>query len=417
LRWLPNRRPPAFVFVESNTTGTGELFLNHACERYRTFLLVSDRKRYRFLDRIAATVVDCDTRDLRSLKAAVSDLARSHRIEGVWSTSEYFISEAIALARSYGLKLGSSSAVSLARDKSYQRRAFAAAGLGHVRSSTCHAADAPDAAREIGYPVVIKPLNGSGSVGVRLIENERELVDHLVHVDGAFLIEEYIDGPQFSLELFSLSPIGITAQHYGPPPTFIAVGHDFPALIEEGLATRIIEDGRRAAAALNLVKGPVHVELRLQRGQVRIIEVNPRLAGGFIPELVRRATGTDLIAQTCAFAAGRTPDLKPVLAHHSSIRFIVAPGPGRLDGIRFPRFAVPDGMGVETQCYVPNGAELERHGDFRDRVGHVIAWSAEPGYAPEIAALLQQHTAMAVTLPSDRRQAEPEPLILSPERK
>jgi biotin carboxylase len=406
------------VFVESNTTGTGELFLQFAARNHTAFLLVADRGRYGFLQRTEARILDCDTRDMESLRQAVARIARTHRIEGIWSTSDFFIGNAIALARLHGLKLGSSSAVAAARNKSYQRRAFAAAGLGEVRSIACDRNGAAAAAELIGYPVVLKPLDGSGSMGVRLIGDEEALRRHVAELADRLLVEEYVEGQQFSLELFSLTPLGITAQHYGPPPTFIALGHDFPAPVSDQLAHRIVEEGTRAAKALQLTAGPVHVELRVQGSRVRIIEVNPRLAGGFIPELVRRARGIDLIAQTCAFASGRRLDLAPDREYHSSIRFILPSEGGVLEEIRFPKFSLPQDIGVETRSYVSPGTTIDLHGDFRDRTGHVMAWSPEPGLAAEIASLLQQHACIRMAPSVEKRLSPPSgTAILPAERK
>jgi biotin carboxylase len=135
----------------------------------------------------------------------------------------------------------------------------------------------------------------------------------------------------------------------------------------------------------------------VRNGRAKIIEVNPRLAGGFIPELVRTARGIDLVVQTCAFACGRTPDLRATLSNFSSIRFVVAPRSGRLERLSIPHGSVPPGMGIETRCYLGPGTEIERRGDFRDRIGHVIAWSPQPGYAADIASLLQQHASVVIS--------------------
>jgi biotin carboxylase len=103
------------------------------------------------------------------------------------------------------------------------------------------------------------------------------------------------------------------------------------------------------------------------------MEVNPRLAGGFIPELVRRAQGIDLIRETLRVVTGDAPNLEPRCCGHASIRFLFAPHPGC--------FAYADGVdearalaGIsEVALYRAPGDELAIEGDFRDRIGHVIA--------------------------------------------
>ena len=59
-----------------------------------------------------------------------------------------------------------------------------------------------------------------------------------------------------------------------------------------------------------------------------LFERYPRLAGGFIPELVRQATGIDLIRATVELAVGRTPMMTPIRQEHAAIRFLTPPDDG-----------------------------------------------------------------------------------------
>ena len=129
----------------------------------------------------------------------------------------------------------------------------------------------------------------------------------------------------------------------------------------------------RGTELLGLGWGPLHWELRIRDGQAFPMEVNPRLAGGFIPELVRHATGVDLIRETLRLVVGQTPRLQPSRREHASIRFLVPPAAGRLvaiDGVDEARRA--EGV-VEVALYRSIGDGLTLKGDFRDRSGHVLA--------------------------------------------
>jgi argininosuccinate lyase len=144
------------------------------------------------------------------------------------------------------------------------------------------------------------------------------------------------------------------------------------------------ETALRALAALNLGWGPAHIELRLTEDGPKIIEVNPRLAGGFIPELVRLASGVDLITATVKQVIGQKPSLTPQENQFASIRFIIAERDGKLAAINgLPEARrVPGVIRVETY----NGAgHTHLRGDFRDRLGHVIALG-ETNEAARVAA-------------------------------
>lgn len=130
---------------------------------------------------------------------------------------------------------------------------------------------------------------------------------------------------------------------------------------------------RRSVAALDLGWGPTHSEVRLTAAGASFIEVNPRLAGGNIPELVRLASGLDLITATVRVATGLDPELQPRCRRAAVIRFITSPQQGvlrRVTGLQEARGVA----GVEeVQLYRYIGARVEHTGDFRDRLGYVIA--------------------------------------------
>jgi biotin carboxylase len=168
-------------------------------------------------------------------------------------------------------------------------------------------------------------------------------------------------------------------------PDFVEIGHDYPADIAPPDLETIEENVRAALNALGLTWGPSHVELRLAESGPTIIEVNPRLAGGFIPELVRLASGIDLIEATVKLATGSRPNLEPVIDSHACIRFSLPDRAGILagaDGLDESR-EVP-GI-VETRLYSRSGSQIEISGDFRDRIGHVTACNSSLSFARHAA--------------------------------
>jgi argininosuccinate lyase len=82
---------------------------------------------------------------------------------------------------------------------------------------------------------------GSGSVGVRLCRSRHDahahaedLLRRTVNERGEpeppdVVIEEYVRGPEFSVEVLCGRAIGITAKHLSAEPYFVETGHDFPA--------------------------------------------------------------------------------------------------------------------------------------------------------------------------------------------
>ena len=245
-------------------------------------------------------------------------------------------------------------------------------------------------------PAVAKPISGTGSIGVALVEREADAVQVLRNLLGAkndardrpmepgVLLMSYVAGNEFSVEILDSKVIGVTRKHLGALPHFVEIGHDAPAMIPPELRMKIVHQALRAIEVLGHARGPAHVELRADQNCVTIIEVNPRLAGGSIPSLFRHATGFDPVLALLRSLLGiRTAT--PNGGAHGSIRFIVPAleGPFAFTGDRehlVDRFKL-----AEFALYRTLPTEFKRCNDFRDRIGHVIAIDNNPAAAAQRA--------------------------------
>lgn len=387
------------AFIESNTSGTGRYFAQAASQRgFRPILLSDNPARYNYVSQDGLDTLKVDTQNEWTLLDTCRRLAQDDGLAGVTSSSEYFVSIAASLARRLNLAGPSPGAVRVCRDKFKQRRRLEKAGVP-MPAFRCATSirTAIHAAQDLGLPVIVKPVSGSGSAGVKLCSSLDEvrahaaqLLNQLYNERGApvarrILVETVASGPEYSVETFGLNIIGITQKHLGPLPDFVEIGHDFPAQLPPASKKAIECITQQALVALRLGWGPAHIELRLTESGPQIIEVNPRLAGGFIPELVRLACGIDLISETILLALGEQPELTGSRRDHSSIRFILSPGDGMLTGVEGLEQAQSVPGVMEVKLYSPVGTEMRRHGDFRDRVGHVIACASTHEQAVEAA--------------------------------
>jgi argininosuccinate lyase len=380
-------KKPCFLLVESNTTGTGRRFAAVAKEMGMTPILVSaDANRYPYVRQDALRTVRADTSDFEQVRAACLDAGAEFSIAGITSSSEHYIPLAAAVAESFGLPAPSPRAVSSCRDKSNQRAAFAKAKLPAPASrKIATVAEALEASAEIGLPVVVKPVSGTGSIGVKLCQSPQEVADQAATLLGEVinerglptpknaLVESYVEGEEFSVETFGLEVIGITRKYRNRPPYFIAPGHDYPGLADGAVKAAIAETVREALLSLGLGWGPAHTEITMKGQEVFLIEVNPRLGGAMIPELVRLASGIDLIRATVELATGSTPNLTATEQRYSSIAFrsidqlgVVASVDGVTEAGKLPGV-------VEARMNLNAGDVAVRRHDFRDKIGYVIA--------------------------------------------
>ncbi|EUB98299.1 hypothetical protein PMI07_006613 [Rhizobium sp. CF080] len=375
----------ALVLIESSTTG--HLF-HHAAKRlgYVPILLSEDAERYRGLGLIDPVAVFANTLSVEAVIEVCQRLQSTYEIKGILSSSGAYAAVAAGVSRFFGLPGADPDAVAQCQNKFEQRTRLKAAGLATpAYRYVTDPHNAVEFADAIGLPVIVKPVVGSGSMGVRLCTALPEVsaqTSYLLREEDfasspGVLVEQYIVGPEFSVETMGQNVIGVTAKHLGPLPFFVEIGHDFPAHLSTQVKQEIATAVTTAISALGLQWGPAHTELRLGPEGPVIIEVNPRIAGDFIPQLVRLAYGLDLIKEAIKLVVSDAVDLTAPANQCAGIRFL---NPGS-DGVLRWHCDVAlarsvEGI-VEVELYAPDGSQIRRRGDFRDRIGHVIALTSQ----------------------------------------
>ena len=401
---------PCLTFIESNTSGTGRLFARAAREQgFRPILITNDPSRYKYAAEEEIDIILKDTQNEKALLEECRRLAFTSGLAGITTSSEYYAETTAKTASRLGLPGPRSSAVRACRDKYKQRVLLHRAGCCvPAFSKASSIKGALTAAQEMGLPVILKPVNGSGSVGVRLCANFHEVASHAqallrqrtnergLAVPHKVLIESVAHGSEYSVEAFSNNIIGITKKYLGPLPDFVEVGHDYPAELSDAARAVIEQTALSALDVLGMTWGPVHVELRLTEHGPKIIEVNPRLAGGYIPELVRLSSGIDLIAETIRAATGNQPRLEPLTNRYASIRFILPQQEGTLTGVEGLDTAKQIPCVVDAKLYSEPGDKVFRRGDFRDRIGHVITCSGSGAVARHCAQMARRAIKVSV---------------------
>jgi cysteine synthase A len=408
---IPRNNRQVLLFVESNTTGTGMLALRIAVRLgLEPVLLTAGPDRYPGLAETGCRIVPCDTDDPGSLRLAAREAAAGRGVAGVTTTSEFYLVRVAELAESFGLAGNEPGTLAICRDKAAAREALRAAGIAQPRFEAIRSGpDAETAVKAavaaIGTPCVVKPADDSGSRGVLWCPEAEVAAGHAARLlavtrnvrgqatAGTVLVEEFLDGPEYSAEMFCAGGeavcIGITERTLTPLPYFVETGHLFPADLPDSVAAAIAGTARQALAATGFTRGPAHVEIKLTGSGPAVVEINGRLAGGMIPELVRLACGVDMLEQQLRAVAGRPVRLTADRVRYAGIGFLIAPAAGRLARIR----------GADAARRVPNvervvvsgvaGRMVRPARDAYDRLGYVIATG---GSRPDVTRALDAAT-------------------------
>ncbi|WP_435214694.1 ATP-grasp domain-containing protein [Streptomyces sp. bgisy034] len=355
----------------------------------------------------ARNVLTADTNDTDALLPEVGRLHSVLGFDGVITSCDYYLPAVARIAGHLGLPGPGPEAVANACRKDATRRILAEAGLPGPRFAVHEEwADLARAAREIGYPLVAKPVDLCAGMYVRRIEHEAELAalfrtlaDFPVNARGqrrttAVLLEELLDGPEVSVETVSYADavhlVGVTDKTVGGAPAFIETGHMFPAALPPADIEAAEQTTLGALKALGLTDAVVaHTEIKLTSAGPRVVEVNPRPAGNRITELVRHVTGIDLAAACVDVALGRRPDLgrTDTGLRSAAIGFLVPDRPGTLEALG-PRRPAAEPDVLEVRLAEP-GTAVKAAGSNNEYLGHVMAGDCEgPGARDRVERLL-----------------------------
>ena len=222
-----------------------------------------------------------------------------------------------------------------ATDKGEMIKAFEANGVEHPWYYIVPApGDLNNVIESITYPCIMKPTDNAGSRGVVLCHSREELekeyeYSHHESRGGAVIIEEYLQGAEFSIEVMVVNGephvLQITDKLTTGAPHFVEMGHSQPTRQNTENQERIRDLACRAVKAVGINIGPAHVEMIMTKDGPKMVELGARMGGDCITtHLVPLSTGIDMVASTIKLACGEKIDIEPKFNKGSAIRYFEA---------------------------------------------------------------------------------------------
>ena len=308
------------------------------------------------------------------------------------------------IAHRLGLRFLNPATAQLARDKFSVRGALARHGLRQPPFALAQSPqDLRQAARQIGFPVLVKPSDGFGSQNIAVLTCQAELDARVEALEGAaaeptdyglgvrannrLLVERYIPGSLIGCDVFSDGGerrlIGVNDKLMYPPPSFAIRGSCFPTSRYDTAA--LADYAFTILDAMGFDFGAAHIEMVVAEDGPYLVEVNPRLVSAQIPFQMAYALDRSVYADLINLHLGQpVAALDGLVARwYSAIRWIVADRPGRIDALTLPetagdavrRVVLFKGPGDPVRPPMSNG----------DRIGYVIAVGESQEQAEEIA--------------------------------
>jgi len=273
-----------------------------------------------------------------------------------------------------------------ATNKHLMREAFEAYGAPSPKSILTK--DEKDAwatfCNEFDTNAILKPSRNSGSRGIAKVEKGiskdefvalyRRALDE--SRDHQVLIEQFIEGPEFSVEVIVWKGephvLAVTDKKTTEAPYFVELGHNQPSVYPEEIQQKLKDGAIAGCKALGLTYCAAHCELKIQNDEAYLMEIGARMGGDFIStELTHLSSGIDMVAATIDVVLGVEPTLQPVEEKHGVCIRYFTPKPGTVKSIvHTDLLNHPDVY--DAEIYVKPGDEVREVKSSLDRSGHVI---------------------------------------------
>lgn len=352
--------------------------------------------------------------------AAIVTLAGRLPLDAVVGVDDQGVLPAALAAEHLGLPHNPPAAAALTRDKAAMRAVLARAGVAQPAYAVVEPDDdGAEMARRLGLPVVVKPTGLAASQGViraddadataRAVARVRAIVEAQGRsTPEPVLLERYVPGEEVAVEgLLADGALSVLAVFDKPDPLegpyFEETIYVTPSRHPPEITASVARVTAAACAALGLVEGPIHAELRLPPGQrgtpapgAVLLEVAARSIGGLCSRTLSFGTGLSL-EQVILANALRLPlaDLTPQ-SDAAGVMMLPIPASGVLRAVQGQEEAraVPGVVGLELSVALGRGVQALPEGNRY--LGFLLAKGPTPDDVE--ASLRAAHAKLEVTI-------------------
>ncbi len=277
--------------------------------------------------------------------ARVTAWMRGRTIDRIEANWEVMVMTAARLREVFGIPGMSVDTVRGFRDKQVMKERAIAAGLRVPRAARVRTGDeARNAAAQLGFPLVMKPISGAGSADTYEVGSAREL-EHVLartqHVQEAS-VEEFIEGEEFTFDTVCIAgkPAFINVCQYLPKPLIARTNEWISPVIttvrdlaQPALAGGI-ELGYGILSALGMGTGFTHMEwFKKPSGEVVFGEIGCRPGGAHLVDQMNYTCDIDLFREWARAVCWHTFEAPTTRKYNTAIIFKRAQGQGRITRI------------------------------------------------------------------------------------
>jgi biotin carboxylase len=378
------------VFIETNKSGSSREAIKAANKlNFFTVLLTRKKKileeRSEFPD--VHQMVLTDINDYANLVKIIKRLEKTGKhIKGVFSFVDPFVYVAACLSEEFCQSIVSSGAIYHMENKILTRNVLkdSPISLKYLIYKPTESLSSFLERAEMDFPLIVKSPKSTGSKDVLLAKDRDQLISAMRTLskklpNEEILIEEYVDGPQYLVEVLvhngKIHIIAVIEQEITLFERFIVTGYSLLGQLNNRLYHSLLNAVSSIVQTFDMENGACHLELRRINTDWKLIEINPRISGGAMNRMIEIGHGINLVQETMQLMLGNEPSLtknyyKYVYAHYLTVdskgKLIQVTGKERSS--RYP--------GVEEVYIKPRkGAILKPPTSMGHRYGYILASS------------------------------------------
>lgn len=236
------------------------------------------------------------------------------------------------------------------------------------------------------YPVIVKPTDSAGSKGVTRVDNKTGLKDAVEYafgksISGNIIIEDFIekDGCSSDSECFTIDGklvfVSYNAQRFDENATnpYTPAAFSWPSTFTKEHENYLTKELQRLLVLLGMKTCVYNVETRIGiNGKPYIMEVSPRGGGNRLCEMIRYATGVDLITAITRYCVGDDiPEItqQPYNGHWAEV-VLHADQTGLFEGLELSNLF--KGVVVEEDLWVERGSIVNSFSAANESIGTMV---------------------------------------------
>ncbi|MGZ9772614.1 ATP-grasp domain-containing protein [Bacillus toyonensis] len=329
------------VFIETNKSGSSREAIK-AAEKLNFFTVLLTKKTKFINERTifpdVHQMIFTDINDYDNIITTIEKLNKSGKnIKGIFSFIDPYVYVAARLSEKFCSNIVSTNAIHHMENKILTRNVLKDLPISLnylIYKPTESLSSFFKKTNKINFPLIVKSPKSTGSKDVLLVKDKDQLILSIQSLlkklpNEEILLEEYIDGPQYLFEILvqngKVHIIAVIEQEITLFERFIVTGYSLLGQVDKRLYNSLFNAVNSVIQAFNMKNGACHLELRRIKDVWKLIEINPRISGGAMNDIIEIGHGINLVQETIRLMLGNKPSLnkkhhKYVYAHYLTVK-------------------------------------------------------------------------------------------------